>query len=371
MYRIAFRMLVKDRAKYLMLISALTFASLLITQQTSVFVGLMRWTTALLQNTQVPLWVMDPNVEQVNEAKPLLKTDLMRIRSVSGVAWAVPFYSGVLQAKLYNGHFKSIQLIGLDSSSLVGAPPVMLRGRLEDLYQANAVILDLVGIEKLSEGRKTPLDVGDIFEINDHEVRIVGICEAARSFFGYPFIYTTFDRALQISPTSRKNLTFILVQPAVGISKEQLAGQIAQITGLKALTDDQFFWSTYLVVCAQYRDTHFFWNNHLSRVCGRTCRGRSNVLFLHFGKLAQFGSLESDGRKQRPPLPHAAASSFYGGLYRLWHRGWVNCPLRIRNIKKRTTPFLHALSNPSHYFLPDPPDLLFDSSYFHPADQQT
>ena len=50
----------------------------------------------------------------------------------------------------------------------------MLRGRLEDLYQANAVIFDLVGVEKLSEGRKTPLDVGDIFEINDHEVRIVG-----------------------------------------------------------------------------------------------------------------------------------------------------------------------------------------------------
>lgn len=244
MYRIAFRMLVKDRAKYLMLISALTFASLLITQQTSVFVGLMRWTTALLQNTQVPLWVMDPNVEQVNEAKPLLKTDLMRIRSVSGVAWAVPYYSGVLQAKLSNGHFKSIQLIGLDNSSLVGAPPVMLRGRLEDLYQANAVILDLVGIEKLSEGRKTPLDVGDIFEINDHEVRIVGICEAARSFFGYPFVYTTFDRALQLSPKSRKNLTYILVQPAVGISKEQLAENITQVTGLKALTDDQFFWTT-------------------------------------------------------------------------------------------------------------------------------
>ena len=40
------------------------------------------------------------NVEQVNEAKPLLKTDLMRIRSVSGVAWAVPYYSGVLQAQV-------------------------------------------------------------------------------------------------------------------------------------------------------------------------------------------------------------------------------------------------------------------------------
>lgn len=244
MYTIALRMLIKDRAKYLMLISALTFASLLITQQSSVFIGLMRWTTALLQNTQVPIWVMDPYVEQVNEAKPLLNTDLMRVRSVAGVAWAVPFSVTTLQARLYNGHFKAIQLIGLDTASLIGAPPLLLRGRLEDLYQANAVILDLVGVEKLSEGRPSPLDVGDTFEINDHEVRIVGICEAARSFFGYPFIFTTYDRALQLSPKMRKNLTFILAQPAEGHTKEQIAQQISTETGLKAMTDDNFFWST-------------------------------------------------------------------------------------------------------------------------------
>jgi putative ABC transport system permease protein len=210
-----------------MLISALAFASLLITQQSSVFVGLMR-----------------PYVDQVNEAKPLLNTDLMRVRSVPGVGWAVPYFSGIVQARLSSGHFKSIQLIGLDSHSLIGAPPTMLKGRLEDLYQAKAVIVDQVGIEKLSEGRQSPLGVGDLLEINDHEVRIVGICDAARSFFGYPFVYTTFDRAIQISPASRKNLTFILAHPTGQFSKDEVAARIAETTGLKALTDERFFWST-------------------------------------------------------------------------------------------------------------------------------
>jgi putative ABC transport system permease protein len=244
MYSIAFKMLLRDRAKYVMLISALTFAALLMAQQSSVFVGLMRWTTAVLQNTQVAIWVMDPNVQQVNEVKNMRITDLLRVRSVPGVAWAVPFYTSNQQARLFNGHFKSIQLIGLDTSSLIGAPPVLLKGHLEDLYQSNAVILDQAGIEKLSEGRKIPLDVGDIFEINDHEVRIVGICKAARSFFGFPFVYTTFDRAVQIAPKTRKNLAFILVQPNEGISKSVLAEEITKITGLKALTNEDFFWST-------------------------------------------------------------------------------------------------------------------------------
>lgn len=244
MYSIAFKMLFRDRAKYMMLISALAFATLLMTQQTSVFVGLMRWTTAILQNTQAQIWIMDPYVEQVNEVKMMRDTDLLRVRSITGVAWAVPFYSSNQQARLFNGHFKSIQLIGLDNSSLIGAPPKLIKGKLQDLYQSNGVILDQVGVEKLSEGRAKLLDVGDIFEINDHEARIVGICEANRSFFGYPFVYTTYSRAIQFAPKTRKSLAFILVQPKVGISKEQLANLITDKTGLKALTDDHFFWKT-------------------------------------------------------------------------------------------------------------------------------
>jgi putative ABC transport system permease protein len=106
------------------------------------------------------------------------------------------------------------------------------------------VILDQAGIEKLSIGRTRPLDVGDVFEINDHEAHIVGICEAARSFFGYPFVYTTYHRAIEFAPKTRKNLSFILVNPKQGRSKESLAQEISHQTGLKALTDDDFFWST-------------------------------------------------------------------------------------------------------------------------------
>lgn len=244
MYTVAFKMLIKNKTKYIMLISALSFAALLMTQQTAIFFGLMRWTTALLQNTQASIWVMDPNVEQVNEVKMMRDTDLLRVRSIPGVAWAVPFYSSIQQARLFNGHFKSIQLIGLDNSSLIGAPPVLLKGQLIDLYKSNAVILDKVGIEKLSVGREKPLDIGDVFEINDHEACIVGICEAARSFFGYPFIYTTYQRAIQFAPKNRKNLTFILVHPKQDVTRELLTQRLSEQTSLKALTNEDFFWST-------------------------------------------------------------------------------------------------------------------------------
>lgn len=99
MYHIALKMLFGDRTRYLMLISALAFCSLLMNQQSSVFSGLMLWTTAIIRNTHAPIWVMDPKVEQVNEAKPMRETDLSRVRSVPGVAWAVPFYTSNQQIR--------------------------------------------------------------------------------------------------------------------------------------------------------------------------------------------------------------------------------------------------------------------------------
>lgn len=55
MLRLALKMLYGDRANYVMLVCGLTFCSLLMTQQTSVFFGLMQWTTATMRNVQAPI----------------------------------------------------------------------------------------------------------------------------------------------------------------------------------------------------------------------------------------------------------------------------------------------------------------------------
>ena len=57
---VALKMLIGNRAKYLGIIVGLTFASLLITQQSAIFMGLMTRTFGFLSDTSVPdVWVMD------------------------------------------------------------------------------------------------------------------------------------------------------------------------------------------------------------------------------------------------------------------------------------------------------------------------
>ena len=247
MNRLALRMLFGDHAKYLMLISGITFAAILMAQGAALFCGLMSWTFAPLRNIRAPVWVADPRVEQVADNKPLRDTDVYRVRSVDGVAWAVPLYQGGTQARFLNGTSKLITLTGIDSTTLIGAPAVMLAGRLEDLRLPNTVIIDDYGSKFLREGLGRPLRVGDVFEINDREARIVGICRTYRSFTGGPFVYTTYDRAVsEYAPPQRKLLSFVLAGPAPGVAPAEMAARIRAETGLGAFTEKDLQWSTIL-----------------------------------------------------------------------------------------------------------------------------
>ena len=146
MYRIAIKMLVGDRGKYLGIIMGLTFASLLITQQSSIFTGLMTRTYGAITDLSQPdIWVMDPKVLFIDDIKPLQDTELFRVRGVEGVEWAVPLYKGLLKARLEDGNFQICNVFGLDDATLVGGPPQMIQGSLSDLRQQDAIIVNDIG----------------------------------------------------------------------------------------------------------------------------------------------------------------------------------------------------------------------------------
>ena len=106
MYAIALKMLIGDRGKYLGIIMGLSFAALLITQQSSIFTGLMTRTYGAITDLSQPdIWVMDPKVQFIDDVKSLQDTELYRVRGIPGVAWAVPLYKGLLKARLESGNF--------------------------------------------------------------------------------------------------------------------------------------------------------------------------------------------------------------------------------------------------------------------------
>jgi len=252
-YRIALKMLVGDRGKYLGIIMGLTFASLLITQQSSIFTGLMTRTYGAITDLSQPdIWVMDPKVLFIDDIKPLQDTELFRVRGVEGVEWAVPLYKGLLKARLEDGNFQICNVLGLDDATLIGGPPQMIEGSLSDLRRQDGIIVNDVGARtrlakrpKGSGGRPVPLQIGDTLEINDRRAVVVGICKVSRTFQSQPVVYTTYSRATVFAPRERKLLSFVLVKARQGEDLNTLCDRIKRTTGLAAYTAQEFKDLTY------------------------------------------------------------------------------------------------------------------------------
>lgn len=245
-------MLIEDRAKYLGLILSLSFSALIITQQAGIFLGLMRRTFGPITDTnQVDIWVMDPNVRFIDDMSPMRGNELSRVRSVEGVAWAVPLYKGQIRARVGDGTMQTCTLYGIDDASLIGGPPRMVQGTIEDLHRPDAIIVDRMGgaEDKLARTQeadrpKVPLRIGDVIELNDTRAYVAGICEVTRSFQSNPVLYTTYSRALSYAPYERKMLSYILVKASSTIVPQELCKKITTRTGLAAYTKDEFAWKT-------------------------------------------------------------------------------------------------------------------------------
>ncbi len=239
MIGVALKMLMGDRVKYFGLIFGIGFSTLLMSQQTSVFLGLLTWgANPVLDVREAAVWVMDPRVPQADTGQPIPDQALYRIRSIDGVQWAVPYFRGTTTLKSADGAFASITLVGVDNQSLIGLPPVNRAEAAAAIRGRNAVVIDENTQSLLYPDGRDPL--GQVAEINDNRVFIAGKTRALATFSGLPIAYMKYTDAISITPPERNKLSFVLVSPRPGVSAEALADRIEAQTGLRALTREQF-----------------------------------------------------------------------------------------------------------------------------------
>ena len=291
---IALKMLTGDRSKYFGIIFGVTFATLLIAQQVSIFVGIMgRTTSQIVDVRDADIWVMDNKVRYIDEIPALPDTDLQRVRGVSGVAWAVKLYKGQVRARLADGNFRNVVLLGLDDATLVGAPAEMIAGSLGDLAQPDAVIIDKAGYEYMWPGE--PYRLGRTFEMNDRRAVLAGVCKASAPFTTLPIVYTRYSQASWFVPRERNLMSFVLAKPEAGLRAEEVCARIERQTGLTALTPQQFHWKTIAYFLGSTGiPVNFGITITLGFIIGVAIAGQTFYLFT-IENLKQFGALKAMG----------------------------------------------------------------------------
>lgn len=258
MLHIAMKMLIGDRAKYVGLLMGISFTAFLVTFAASYFAGFMtRGFSLIAENPAADVWVMDPAVYSVEQTINLPDYALSRVRNVQGVRFATPLALGAVSVRFPNGRFQTFDVIGVDDSTLAGAPaltdggsPILLRtpdavivdsggtsGKLEtpvavaDQWPSNGVHLDVPTRE---------LAAGDELLVDGKRIKVVGRSATLPRFPPRPLIYTSFPNAARILPREQHLLTFVLVATQRGLSSRQLARRIEKQTGLRARTSEEF-----------------------------------------------------------------------------------------------------------------------------------
>jgi len=292
--KIAYKLLVNDKGKFAALLMGITFSVFLMIQMTSMFSGMMRKASATVSNTGAKVWVMDRAVTNVASAIPMPDYVLDAVRSMKGVKYAVPLYSGAGLAKLRDGTYQAVTVIGLDDTSLFGRPE-LLEGRIEDIYAENGFVI--VKDEEYVKMQSPKL--GGEFEINDNRGVIVGIAKVpASGLFGIPTLYTTLSRAIQYLPSMRFTTSYVLVEPASDRDLAAIKESVARL-GYEALTEDEFIGKiTHWYMYRTGMGMNLLLMTAISFIVGLSISGQTFYTFT-LENLDKFGALKAIGAKGR------------------------------------------------------------------------
>ncbi len=291
-FRLAYKLLVNDKAKFTALLIGITFAVFGMMFATSMFIGVLTHASATVTNIGAKIWVMDRSVQTVANSIPMPDYILDAVRSMQGVKYAVPLYSGGALVKLSNGTYQSVTVIGLDDTSLFGRPDV-IQGRIEDIYAENAFFaVQDAEFPKLGNPK-----VGSEMELNDHRGVIVGIAKVASSgLFGVPTLYTTYNRAVQYIPNPRYTITYVLVEPKTKGDTDRIERQVAAL-GYMAVTEGQFMDKiSNFYIYQTGMGTNLLILTAISFLVGLSISGQTFYTFI-LENLERFGAFKAIGTK--------------------------------------------------------------------------
>lgn len=292
--KIAYKLLVNDASKFTALLIGITFAVFLMIEMTSLFSGILNRASATVVNIGASIWVMDPAIQTVANSIPLPDYVQDEVRSIPGVKYAVPLYSGAALLKLNDGTYQGVNVVGLDDTSLFGRPE-LLSGKIEEIFAENAFIaINDSEFRKLENPK-----IGTEFELNEHRGVIVGIGHVASSgLFGVPTLYTTYNRALQYIPNSRFTISYLLVESKTAADVPLIKQRVAA-AGYLALTKDEFIQK----ISSFYKyqtgiGTNMLMMTIISFILGLSISGQTFYTFI-LENMEKFGALKAIGAKGR------------------------------------------------------------------------
>jgi len=229
MLKEAFKFMWYDKAKMFGILFGIILSVFLIGQQLGICFSLLGGTISLAENNKKYLWVVSDKSQQVSDL-PLIDMRISRqLMTVAGVLRVNTMIVGAASAKFKDNTKTPLTLIGTQSPQHIGGPWNFVKGRLGDLQQEGAIILD-----EYDPIISKKLKIGDYFELNGNRAFLSGNTQGAKGL-GVAYGFTTVERVRKLCkiPTTKASAFLVEIEP--NYTNQQVADNInKELRGIKA-----------------------------------------------------------------------------------------------------------------------------------------
>jgi putative ABC transport system permease protein len=223
MASLALRNLFHDKVRLTVTLTGVVFAIVLIVVQLGLFVGFTNTTSTVIDHAGVDLWITGQAMQNFDVGMPISGRGLHQAMATPGVARAEKYIVQFMTWKLPSGAQEGIEVIGFNPDSGFGGPWNLIEGSVKDLKAVDTVIIDDFYRRKLGVRQ-----VGEMVEINDRRVRVVGFTEGIRSFTTSPQVFTWYKNALNYTRLAEDQMVYILIKAAPGVDPQELKRRLAK-----------------------------------------------------------------------------------------------------------------------------------------------
>jgi putative ABC transport system permease protein len=242
MFKVAIRFIRYDKAKSIGVVIGIVISTFLIGQQLGIASFLTGLMSALVDNSNGDIWVVDSKTQDANSLGKFDVRKVQEIRSIEGVSTAYGMVLAGGTATFSNGKSVPVTLIGSEAPAFAAGPTPqkILQGNTATLQENAAVSADFYDASVY----EITLEPGIQFEINGKRAVIGAITNNLRGFGGNT-MYTTIERARYFGNGNEYDISAVIVGVKPGYSAAQVRDNINRhIFGVRAWVRPDFSQST-------------------------------------------------------------------------------------------------------------------------------
>ncbi len=225
-----------DRVRLAATLSGIAFSVVLTAVQLGLFLGFRDATSNVIAHSGADFWIAEKGVRYIEAGRPFLERRRQQALAVPGVAEARCFIYRFDGWQRPDGAEENVSVAGFDAEGTMGRPWNMVAGSVEDLRQADAVVIDRLYARKLGIS-----GLGQSAEINGRRARVVGLTDGIWTFTTAPVIFTRLANARLYTNIEDDRTLYLLVKAAPGQDLRALKRRLAEaLPDLSVLTTREF-----------------------------------------------------------------------------------------------------------------------------------